>query len=343
MVDPSGASRAPWVNAPDHELDRLLASHPDAPRPLLDLATAANPWPYPVAVPQATRARPPLGADTEAARAAAAAYLAVDDPACIVLVPGADAAIADLPHLLAPTRATVLSPGYAAYAPAWRAAGHTVAELTGPEAAESDAPVLVVTNPGDREGTVLQPETLRELARACRARGGLLVVDEAFADLAPEISIAAEAPALGAVVLRTLSKGFGLPGMRAGAVVAPAELAAGLAGRAGIAGLAGPALVAMVQAYGDPTWMAEMRGHLDAAARELDAALSGIGVTVAGGTALYRLIDTPMAVHVQATLARHGIAARTFAGDAHRLRVGIPGDETARARLMTALRTAFGV
>jgi len=245
--------------------------------------------------------------------------------------------------LLAPTRVTVLSPGYGAHAPAWRVAGHAVAELTGPEAAESDAPILVVTNPGEREGTVLQPETLRELARACRARGGLLVVDEAFADLAPEISIAAEAPALGAVVLRTLSKGFGLPGMRAGAVVAPAELAAGLAGRARIAGLAGPALVAMVQAYGDPTWMAEMRGHLDAAARELDAALSGIGVTVAGGTALYRLIDTPMAVHVQATLARHGIAVRAFPGDARRLRLGIPGDETARARLMTALRAAFGV
>jgi len=223
-----------------------------------------------------------------------------------------------------------------------------VAELSGPEAAESDAPVLVVTNPGDRDGAVLQPETLRDLARVCRARGGLLVVDEAFADLAPEISISAEAPGLGAVVLRSLSKGFGLPGVRAGAAVAPPELAARLAGRIGSWALSGPALVAMVQAWGDPTWMGEMwmgemRGHLDTAAREFDESLRGLGIEVLGGTALYRLIDTPMAVHVQATLARHGIAVRAFAGEPRRLRLGIPADAVARERLLTALREAFAV
>ncbi len=343
MAASGGAAQTPMAHAPDHEIDRLLASYPDAPRPLIDLATGANPWPYPVEVPEAARNRPPLGADTEAARAALAAYLAVDDPTCLALTPGADAAIAALPRLFAPTRVAVLTPGYAAHAPAWRAAGHAVAELSGPEAAESDAPVLVVTNPGDRDGAVLQPETLRDLARVCRARGGLLVVDEAFADLAPEISISAEAPGLGAVVLRSLSKGFGLPGVRAGAAVAPPELAARLAGRIGSWALSGPALVAMVQAWGDPTWMGEMRGHLDTAAREFDESLRGLGIEVLGGTALYRLIDTPMAVHVQATLARHGIAVRAFAGEPRRLRLGIPADAVARERLLTALREAFAV
>ncbi len=343
MVASGGAAQTPMAHAPDHELDRLLASYPDAPRPLIDLATAANPWPYPVDVPVAARNRPPLGADTEAARAALATYLAVDDPACLALTPGVDAAIAALPRLFAPTRVAVLTPGYAGHTPAWRAAGHDVAELSGPEAADTDAPVLVVTNPGDRDGTVLQPETLRDLARACRGRGGLLVVDEAFADLAPEISLAAEAPGLGAVVLRSLSKGFGLPGVRAGAAVAPPDLAGRLAADMGPWCVSGPALVAMVQACGDPTWMAGMRGHLDAAARALDDSLRGLGVSVVGGIGLYRLIDTPMAVHVQATLARHGIAVRAFAGEPRRLRLGIPGDDTARERLLTALREAFAL
>lgn len=343
MASGGGGARTPMASAPDHELDRLLASYPDAPRPLIDLATGTNPWPYPVEVPVGARARPPLGADTEAARAALAAYLAVDDPACLTLTPGADAAIEVLPRLVPTTRVAVLAPGYSGHVPAWRAAGHDVAELSGPEAAESDAPVLVVTNPGDRDGTVLQPETLRELAQARRSRGGMLVVDEAFADLAPEVSISAEAPALGAVVLRSLSKGFGLPGVRAGAAVAPTELAARLAACIGPWALSGPVLVAMVQAWGDPSWMAEMRGHLDTAARDLDESLRGLGIEVVGGTVLYRLIDTPMAVHVQATLARHGIAVRTFTGEPRRLRLSIPADAAARERLFAALGEAFGV
>lgn len=341
-VGEPGTAPAGAGDEPAHgELDRLAARYPDAPGPWLDLATGCNPWPYPVAIPAEAWTRPPQGRDREAARAAVASYLAVASPDNIALVPGVEAAIAHLPHCLEPTRVAVLTPIYDSHAPAWRAAGHEVHDLSGEAIEASDVPVVVLTNPNDRHGGVIQPEVLRDLAARCRARGGLLVVDEAFADLMPEISISGDAPGGSTVVLRSLGKGFGLVGVRAGAMVAPAALTGAVRERLGPWAVSGPALAAMTAAYGDPSWMAEMRAHLDAAARDLDTALRELGVTIAGGTALFRLIATPMAVHVQTTLARRGIAVRRFPGDPRHLRVGLPPDEPARERLVAGLREAL--
>jgi len=341
-IDEPGTAPAGAADEAAHgELDRLAARDPDAPTPWLDFATGANPWPYPVAIPSNAWTRPPQGRDREAARAAVASYLAVDDPDNIALLPGVEAAIAHLPHCLEPTRVAVLMPIYDSHAPAWRAAGHDVREMTGDEVAASDAPVVVLANPNDRHGGVIQPEVLRDLAETCRARGGLLVVDEAFCDLMPEVSISSDAPHGSTVVLRSLGKGFGLVGVRAGAMVAPTALTHAMRERLGPWAISGPALAAMASAYGDPSWMADMRARLDAAARELDTHLRAAGLANVGGTALFRLVETPMAVHVQATLARHGIAVRRFPGDPYHLRIGIPPDAAARERLIAGLEDAL--
>ncbi len=184
--------------------------------------------------------------------------------------------------------------------------------------------------------------TLRTWARACLARGGRLVVDEAFADLQPDHSLAAEAPELGAVVLRSFGKTYGLPGLRAGAVVAPPDLAQRLRAHLGAWAVSGPALAIVARAYRDPAWLAETRAHCEAAAADLDADLAAAGLRVLGGTALFRLAGARDAAAIQDALGRHGIAVRGFPEHPTWLRFGLPLDTTARARLQTALRAATG-
>lgn len=340
LTDASAA--VPEKVAHGGDLGWLTARYPTAPRPLIDLSTGINPWPYPIGeIPDHAWTRLPQAADVAAAREALRRYLAQPDASSIALAPGSEAIIQRLPELFAPTKVVVVSPTYGSHAPAWRAAGHTVEELDGHEAAESDAAIIVVANPNNPTGTVVQPEGLRELAPELRARGGCLIIDEAYADIMPEISFSSEAPQNGAIVLRSLGKAFGLAGLRAGALVGPPEIAARLEAHFGAWPVSGLALVAMARAYPDATWMSEKRIELDHAARALDDTLREAGLEVVGGTVLYRLVESPVAPHVHDTLARHGIAVRLFDDNPRWLRFGIPADDDAHGRLAVALKEAM--
>ncbi len=323
------------------DLGWLAAAYPDAPRPLLDLSTAVNPWPYaPGAIPATAWTRLPQAAAAADARDAVATALGVPDPAAVALVPGSEAAIRRLPELLPPGEVDVLWPTYGTHADAWARAGHRVQRRAADALGQGTAPVRVLANPNNPDGRVVDAATLRAWARSCAARGGLLVVDEAFADLQPAHSLAPEAAELGAVVLRSFGKTYGLPGLRAGAVVAPPALARRLAGHLGAWPVSGPALAVMARAYRDPAWLATTRARCANAAADLDADLAAAGLRVAGGTVLFRLAETPHAAALHAALARHGIAVRRF--DAHPawLRFGLPPDAGANARLRAALAAA---
>ena len=79
----------------------------------------------------------------------------------------------------------ILGPTYAEHGHAWRKAGFSVTEVSAP-AETGAAATVVVVNPNNPDGRVLPREELVGLAAGCAARGGLLVVDEAFADFTPE-------------------------------------------------------------------------------------------------------------------------------------------------------------
>jgi cobalamin biosynthetic protein CobC len=74
---------------------------------------------------------------------------------------------------------------------------------------------VVLVNPNNPDGRVVSTERLIELAVQCAARGGLLVVDEAFADFTPEISMVPALPPA-TLVLRSFGKTYGLAGLRLG-------------------------------------------------------------------------------------------------------------------------------
>ncbi|MBY5991406.1 histidinol-phosphate transaminase [Ferrimonas balearica] len=83
----------------------------------------------------------------------------------------------------------------------------------------ADCKLVFVCNPNNPSGTVIPPEQLVALATALP--DSLLVVDEAYIEFCPELSVAGaltQCPNL--VVLRTLSKAFALAGARCGFTLA---------------------------------------------------------------------------------------------------------------------------
>lgn len=87
----------------------------------------------------------------------------------------------------------------------------------------------MVCNPNNPDGRIIPPATLLRLADLLARRGGLLVVDETFADLAPDgISLAPSLPHPALVVLRSFGKAYGLAGLRLGFALTSRERAAAI-------------------------------------------------------------------------------------------------------------------
>lgn len=304
----------------------------------LDLSTGINPWPYPVGeLPQSLWARLPGSAAEGLLREKAALYYRAADPECVVAAPGSQALIQWLPRLRAFSRVAVLGPTYGEHAPAWSAAGHELATVTAPDALAADWDVAVVTNPNNPDGRRLAPGWLLSIAEALARRQGWLVVDEAFADLEPALSLAPETARPGLIVLRSFGKFFGLAGLRLGFALAAAPVAARLRAALGPWAVSGPATAIAAAALADSAWIEATRARLAAAAGRLDALLAEARLQIVGGTALYRLVETPHADTLRPRLLGHGIYVREFPERPTWLRFGLPPDEKGFARLRRAL------
>ncbi len=85
--------------------------------------------------------------------------------------------------------------------------------------------LVIVCNPNNPTGESYAHATLKHLADRCRDSNTVLLVDEAFLDFTAKPSLAGTP---GVVAARSLTKIFGLPGLRAGFLVAAGDLLARL-------------------------------------------------------------------------------------------------------------------
>jgi cobalamin biosynthesis protein CobC len=331
-----------------HHGGRLGAARslfPDVPQPWIDLSTGINPRAYPA--PRASlRSRNLLPEPTELARleALAAAAFGVDDPARVVATAGTECALRLLPQIVNLEAAAIVGPTYGSHADAWTRAGaltHTIS-LDEVHAHAQRALCLTIVNPNNPDGRIVERARLIELHDSLGRHGGTLVVDEAFADIAPEASVAAEAGTPAAprlVVLRSFGKFFGLAGLRLGFIVAATPLAANVRGLIGEWPVSSDAIAAGLAAYADKRWAQHERAALQKAAQRLDRLLASSGFELAGGTSLFRLARAPDARERFARLLAAGILVRPFDFAPDLLRFGLPRGRDQWRRLAAALDT----
>lgn len=84
-----------------------------------------------------------------------------------------------------------------------------------------DHAMAIVCNPNNPTGDAYDPSELAAFAQRCRDADTVLLVDEAFLGFTDDPSLAGED---GVIVARSLTKLFGLPGLRAGFAVATGQL-----------------------------------------------------------------------------------------------------------------------
>lgn len=172
-----------------------------------------------------------------------------------------------------------------------------------------DADLVVVGNPTNPT-SVLHPAAEVE---SLRASGRLVVVDEAFADLAPGASVADRAYD-DVVVLRSVTKTFGLAGLRAGYLLAAPAVIAELTRRRRSWPVASPTLAALIACAGP-----QGRAHVAAAVDEVAAdrqylcrRLTEAGLTLpVEPAAPFVLARHPRSPAIRAGLAQRGFAVRS--------------------------------
>ncbi len=206
-------------------LDEAAARYGIAREQWLDLSTGLNPQPWQSDEPVPARCYESLPYPEPAFYSTASRYYGSKH---LLAVPGSQAAIQAIPRLLEPQRVAVPVPGYEEHRWHWQQNGHEVLTYD-PDSVDLVAwvkqfkpRVVVVINPNNPSCTLHDGADLRALLTELESCDGLLLVDEAFLDTQPQHSLlGVESEHL--IVLRSLGKFFGLPGIRVGFVHASAQ------------------------------------------------------------------------------------------------------------------------
>lgn len=311
--------------------------HGGRPEDWLDLSTGINPNSVALPpIPASAWHRLPDQYLQDSAREAARSYYGSGDILPLP-VPGTQSVIQLLPRLLrAHARVSILSPTYGEYARAFTAAGFVVDAIADLGAVTDAHSLVVAVNPNNPDGRVLTADRLRDLHGELRDRGGLLVVDEAFADMTPQTSLAGQASSLpNLVIFRSFGKFFGMAGLRLGFVIARQGILDDLEEWLGPWAVSGPALsLAASLMNGDTN---SIRKGIEARRAALELVLRRAGFDTVGGTGLFVLVRNARAGDIYTHLCGHHILVRKFDYAPEWLRIGLAPSEDADRRLAGAL------
>jgi len=163
--------------------------------------------------------------DYPAFRAAAAAAVDVDPDQVVPTAGGLDAIRLAIATTVGPGDTVLLpAPSFREYAREVRLQGGSPRFVPHDDvlvADPGDAAMAVVCRPNNPTGTAYDVDALRAFATRCREADAVPLVDEAFLGFTDRPSVAGEP---GVVVARSLTKLYGLPGLRAGYAVARGDL-----------------------------------------------------------------------------------------------------------------------
>ena len=302
----------------------------------LDLSTGINPepWPVPHLPPTHWQRLPEINDGLEEA---ATAYYGNPN---LLPVAGSQAAIQLLPTLLPRAAVACISPLYAEHPKAWSQAGHKLRFLQNAllsRALTAATPYILICNPNNPTADRHPYDATVDAAKQLKKRGGWLIVDEAFIDPTPELSLTplagtAEAPNL--IVFRSLGKFFGLAGARVGFLFAAPDLLSKMAEAIGPWAVSGPSREVARLALSDTAWQQQMRPQLIGAGQRLQQLLTPLGEVKS--CALFATLTTAHATELHEHLAQQGILVRRL-DQQPLVRFGLPPNEAGWLCLQDAL------
>ena len=224
-MDPASVDGLRATTDPAFDADGRVPHGSDDDRSVLDFSANTNP-----VVPDGVRrvyadafetARRYPDDEYPAFRRAGAAFLDCSPDGIVPTAGGLEAIRLAIQTTVAPGETVLLPrPSFGEYAREVRLQGAEPVfadHLTIPETDPAPHSLVVVCNPNNPTGECADADALRELAAACRDAGTTLLVDEAFLGFTEEPTLAGTD---GVVVARSLTKLFGLPGVRMGYAVA---------------------------------------------------------------------------------------------------------------------------
>lgn len=299
----------------------------------LDLSTGINPSSYPIDdLPIMVWSRLPGRKLTDQFIEQAVQYYSAPKHDNLLPVAGSQAAIKMIPYLFKRQDVAIMAPTYSEHAPAWRAAGHDVMLVSSLKKIP-DHFIVVIVNPNNPDGYMIQGDELLAEAHRRHAAGGWLVIDEAFADVMPEISMASWTRDHNIIILKSFGKFFGLAGLRLGSVIAPALLIEQLHAVIGPWAVSGPALAIGQKALADTDWQDKMRNVLKDRQKDMDHMFNQCGLQPIGQVPLFRLIKTPYAASLFQACIEAKIYVRRFENNPEWLRFGVPDEYKNISRL----------
>jgi histidinol-phosphate aminotransferase/threonine-phosphate decarboxylase len=222
----------------------------------------------------------------------------------------------------------VPTPSFAEYAREVRLQGATPERVPHDEVLGADPgeyAFVVVCTPNNPTGDAYDPDALRAFAKRCRAADTPLLVDEAFIDFTNLLSLAGTD---GVIVARSLTKIFGLPGIRSGFAVATGTYRDRLETARLAWGLSSVAASVGTHCLGDRQFVRETRERVASERARLADRLSA-RFDVHPSDAPFLLLDCGDSATVDELIEavqEYDIAvrdARTFEGLDHHIRVAV--------------------
>lgn len=332
----------------------------------LDLSTGVSPWTYPFNHIDMSHWNQ-LPQDEDGLESAARKHFGAKS---LLAVAGSQMAIQSLPLIWSETRSlssqngndnyqhTVGLPhqGYKEHEKAWLKAGWQVRHYHGlpSDKLVNELNALVVINPNNPTGVSISKQKLLCWQKTLYENNGLLVVDEAFADIDNRESLAAVS-ADNLVVLRSIGKFYGLAGIRVGFIIAPYELLSRLSIELGPWVVAGPSREVAKQAIQDISWQKFQAERLIKQANRLAALLKQMVANYQlvnlehqqiqkdgriAGTGLFQTLYLHNAKQIHEKLCQHAIFVR-LTDEKDALRFGLPKNDVQWNKLEQGLRQVF--
>jgi len=191
--------------------------------------------------------------------------------------------------------------------------------------ARADARVIYVCSPNNPTGTVASRGALERLIVSAP---GVVLLDEAYAEFCAESILDLAKASERVLVVRTMSKAFGLAGLRVGYAVGAPSLIAEVEKSRGpykVSTVAERAAVAALMH--DRTWVAERVGAARASRDRLATSLRALGLAPLPSQANFVFVPIGDAPAVARRMRERGVAVRAFqglpiVGDALRITAG---------------------